>query len=140
MTYPYSNSSSADQVQSTNQTLTNMPGSDWEMLGELRLAVNDSGELIDAWVAETLESCSVSSECLANIGKSAGEALSQVLDGDSLPDSGQIHLRVFAAGQVRPDVDVEQTWGFFRIKRRTPEAPGEGGLSHFIDFYLYVEP
>jgi hypothetical protein len=110
------------------------------MLGELRLAPgHDAGELINAWVADTLESCSVSSECLANIGKSAGEALSQVLDGEALPGPGQIHLRVFAAGQAGPNSDLEQTWGFFRIKRRTPEAPGEAVLSHFIDFYLYVE-
>ena len=64
---------------------------------------------------------------------------SQVLDGGGLPGAGPVHLRVFAAGQAQRDPDVEQTWGFFRIKRRTPEATGEAVPSHFIDFYLYVE-
>jgi hypothetical protein len=138
--YRYTYSHLADKVETTDEPITNSPGSEWVMLGELLLVpVQDAEDMVRPWVGEILAAHGLSAEYLEKIEGATEEAVGQVFEPGSMAQDRHVHVRIFASRNVDTDPDTKQTWGFFSIRRNSPDHPDDARVIHYLELYLYIE-
>lgn len=107
---------------------SDLPASDWQLLGELKLALGSRADgAISAWLTELFKPLQLHPDFLNRILKSAQDATARLLQA-GLPLE-HIHLMIFVP---QDRAAAGQSWGFFRIeKTQDPD--------HAVEFYLYPE-
>lgn len=127
----------AEKVKTTNSPLSKLPGTDWQILGELKLSVGSNvNGTIETWFTKSLEGLNLHADFLGKILKSVGEAAERAMRSDVAEGTFEsIYILVFApVGHPK-----SQTWGFFSVERLEDTKEGTLANSHTIEIYLYME-
>ena len=110
---------------------------DWQILSKLQLPFGaNSDDRINAWLTETLKLLNLPMDFLNKILKSAQEAISRVVQVESVTEFEHIHLLVFSPVN---HTSIGKTWGFFRIEKIGSAGQDKNPPDHSIEFYLYIE-
>jgi hypothetical protein len=115
----------------------NIPGANWQILGDLELPVRfeaDSG--INAWLTDLLNPLNLHADFQNKVLTSALEAASRALQVETGRAFEHTHLLIFVPAKRKLE---EQTWGFFRIEKIENLIPEKDISGHAIELYLYLE-
>lgn len=113
------------------------PGTDWQILGELKLSIDASVHSVAGrWVAETLSPLDLQKDFMNKVLKSAQDVVARAVQAESVRASEHLHLSIFVS---QDQISGGRTWGFFRIEKLEGALADENDLDHAIEFYLYPE-
>ena len=115
----------------------NMPHTDWQMLGELKLHIGSSTDNeIHAWLSEALDTLKLNAHLMNQILQSAQDAARRAMRSERAAEFRHLHFLVHTP--KRP-ASNGQTWGFFQIEKMGDSTEGGNSHDHAIEFYLYLE-
>lgn len=115
----------------------NIPSTDWQILGELKLPVSSSTEdSLHTWLAEVLDPLDLHAPFLNQILQSAQEATRRAIPLEPAAELRHLHFLVHA---LKHSDSNGQTWGFFQIEKIGDSTEGGNSHDHPIEFYLYLE-
>ena len=120
-----------------SNTSHNIPHTDWQMLGELKLPVGSSSEdAIYDWLLNVLNPLALQAHFLSQILQSARDAAGRAMRSEQAPELRHLHFLVHAPKYQASD---GQTWGFFQIEKLGESTESGNSHDHTIEFYLYRE-
>lgn len=115
----------------------NLPHTDWQMLGELKLPVGSSTEdAIHAWLSEVLDPLALDAHFLDQILQSAQDAAGRALRSERAAEFRHLHFLVHAP---QHSAFNGRTWGFFQVEKMGTSTENGYPLDHLIELYLYLE-
>lgn len=128
--------SNGDEVNSVDPLHIHVPGTNWQILGELRLQGDSSPDgTIKAWLRDVLSDLGLPDDFVSRLLASIEKATVCVLSSDH-KQGEYVNIVVLAsAGQASRG----HTWGFFRVERASTDSQIENAKGHFVEFYLYLD-
>jgi hypothetical protein len=113
----------------------------WRILGELELPIGAEADgLVSAWLAEILNPLGLHTDFLNKVLKSARDAAVRAVMVESAESAFEhVHLLVFIPKKKASELNMGQTWGFFRIEKMEISRENGDPSDHSIEFYLYLE-
>jgi hypothetical protein len=125
-------------VNSMNLSHNHLHRTDWQVSGELQLAVGSNPDgAIRQWLMKILEPFQLPEQYVSKILKSIEDAASRVLSTDTVEAQFE-HLNIVILTPAGQPSD-RQTWGFFRLERMESKDNSADSKSHHIEYYLYPE-
>jgi hypothetical protein len=124
-------------LKNTDPFLSRLPGSDWQILGELELPVGTSVyHAIDEWLTKILGHLHLYTDFRNKVLKSAQDALARVVQMETVLKFKHVHLVIYAQSN---GTAPKKAWSFFRVDKLENRADDKVAPNHAIEFYLYVE-
>jgi len=129
---------SVNSLHQTTSSPSLTPGTDWQILSELELALGfDTQSAIEAWIMETLNPLDLNADFMRKVLKSAQDSATRASQtGISTLEFEHIHMLALASKDYS---SKGSTWGFFRIEKMESLPDGREPKGHSIEFYFYRE-
>ena len=120
-----------------SNTSHNIPHTDWQMLGELKLPAGLSTDgAIHAWLKAVLDPLQLQTDFLHTIMISAQGAAARDRQVEAAREFEHIHFIVYILLNHESNTG---TWGFFRIEKFRDATDDTTTSAHSVELYLYLE-
>lgn len=118
-------------------TFSNLRGTEWQVLGELKLPVGSSvNAAIYVWLMKSLHPLNLHADFLSKILKSIEEAAERAMKRAGVEAKfDSLNIFIFAPG----DHPKGQAWGFFRVERMDTVSKTEDPNKYVIEYYLFQD-
>jgi len=119
----------------TRLSTPELPGVGWQLYGQIELPARPAAsDLLEPWLAQTLEPLRLPAGFRGKILQSARDAVGQARQSFG-PAPASIRLLLYTPQELPAE---KHTWGFFRLERAHASAPGRAA-GRAIAFYLYPD-
>ena len=128
----------AVQVKHSDLSNHDLPRTNWQMLGELKLraGLNPDGT-IKAWLMNTLHDFSLPGDLVSRLLTSIEDVMARVLSPDDIEgQSKSLEIVVLAPAGQRSNGHI---WGFFRLEKASTDSQIESAKGHCVEYYLYLD-
>ena len=127
-----------DEVNYIDPKHNPLPRTDWQSLGELQLRVGSNpNATINQWLTKILGPFSMPDDLVSKILRSIEDAAVRILSPDIAEGQFEyLDIVVLAPAGLAMQ---GQTWGFFRIERRSTDSEIESAKGHCVEYYLYLD-
>ena len=120
-----------------NQPHNDSHSSNWELLGELELPLNDNQNFtIHEWLDPILSPLQVHQDIFRRVETSLQEAGRRARDTHTERKYRHIHLKIY----LPVNRELGRNWSFFRVEKMGDHSMNKLPADHAIELYLYVEP
>jgi hypothetical protein len=128
-------------MKNTSSFLDKVPGSGWQVLAELKLAIApEAKNSVKGWLIETLGTFKLPEDVLRRVTNSAQQAVARVTMSEYMRmEFEHIHIHILISKKDTSLLHSGQGWGFFRVERVGTSAQDRNSNDHLIEFYLYLD-